>query len=295
MRIEFHPSRLPVLTRWTAEKILSAGEGEVEVSLDLGLTVSRVRVAGGSLFLPGGEELPVEEVRELEENDVYLVRDGRVFKAAFFADGRYYRLLAVRPDSAPTLEISGVRMHRTEGITPWRDAELKVRCLGVRPGSSVLDIGTGLGYTAMWSLRLGSSSVITVEKDRNVLRMAEMNPWSRGLSEERVKILLGDALEIIGEFDEASFDRVINDPPRFALAGELYSSHFYREIFRVLRDGGWLYHYVGEPGRRRRKDIPAGVIRRLRECGFEGVRRAVGGVLARKPRRPGAVRQARTS
>jgi predicted methyltransferase len=283
MQVRFSPSRLPVLTKWTADMIASAGEGEFEVSLDLGLTRSQVRVTGGLLLLPGGEEIPLEKMKELEEGEVYFVRGGRIFRAAFFAGGRYYRLLAVRPDSAPTLEISGVRMHRTEEITPWRDAELKVRCVRPFPGSSVLDVGTGLGYTAIWSLSLGSSSVVTIERDRNVIKMAEVNPWSERLSDARVRILLGDASEVIEEFGDASFDRVINDPPRFALAGELYSGDFYKEIFRVLRPGGWLYHYVGDPGRRRRKDMPAGVIRRLKECGFERVRRSAVGVLARKP------------
>lgn len=283
MQVRFSPSRLPILTKWTAEMIASAGGGEIEVSLDLGLTRSRVRISGGMVLLPGGEEIPIEKMEGLEEGDVYFIREGRLFKAAFFAGGRYYRLLAIRPDSAPTLEISGVRMHRTEEVTPWQDAEMKVRCVKIFPGSSVLDIGTGLGYTAIWSLSLGSSSVVTVEKDQNVIRMAEVNPWSERLSDARVRILLGDAVDVIREFDDASFDRVINDPPRFALAGELYSSDFYREIFRVLRPGGWLYHYVGEPGRRRRKDMPAGVMRRLRECGFERIRREAAGILARKP------------
>ncbi len=62
-------------------------------------------------------------------------------------------------------------------------------------------------------------------------------------------------------------------PPRFALAGELYSLTFYRELFRVLRRGGVLFHYVGAPGSKYRgKDLQKGVMERLKEAGFEEMR-----------------------
>jgi len=282
MIVKFAPVCIPLLTKWAAEKILSGGE-EVEVSLDLGLTRSVVRVRGESVSFPTGEEIPLRDLKKLEEGEVYLVRNGQLFKVAFFAGGKYYRLLALYPDDAPTLEISGIRMHRTEEVRPWEDARMKVSAAKVFPGASVLDIGTGLGYTAIWAINFGASSVTTIEKDENVLRIAEVNPWSRKLSDDRIRLLLGDATILIKDFGEESFDRVINDPPRFSLAGELYSREFYEEIFRVLKPRGWLYHYVGEPGKRRRKDIPAGVMGRLREVGFERLSRLAAGVVARKP------------
>lgn len=283
MIVKFKPEILPVITKWTVEKIQKSGEREVEVSLDLGLSKTTVTVSGDVVRFPTGDVLSLRTLEKLEEGDVYMIRENKIFKAAFFAEGRYYRLFAPYPDSAPTLEISGIRMHRTEEVKPWKDAKIKVASVKVFPGASVLDIGTGLGYTAIWSINFGASSVTTIEKDQNVLKMAEVNPWSRKLTDARINILLGDASDLIEKFDDCSFDRVINDPPRFALAGELYSQDFYSQILRVLKPGGWFYHYVGEPGKRRRKDIPAGVMKRLKECGFEKVRRQAAGVVARKP------------
>jgi len=283
MIVKFKPVILPVITKWVAEKILKSGDGELEVSLDLGLSKAKVTISSGSVSLPTGDVISLKVLEKLEEGDVYIVRENEIFKAEFFAEGKYYRLFAPYPEDAPTLEISGIRMHRTEEVTPWEDAKMKVVSIKVFPNASVLDIGTGLGYTAIWSINFGASSIMTIEKDQNVLKMAEINPWSRKLADTRITILLGDASELIEKFDDCLFDRVINDPPRFALAGELYSQEFYYEIFRVLKPKGWLYHYVGEPGKRRRKDIPAGVIKRLKECGFEKIRRQDVGIVARKP------------
>lgn len=74
-------------------------------------------------------------------------------------------------------------MQRVKGIAPWEDTLEKVRAARVHDGMSLLDVCTGLGYTAIASLDLDASSVITVEKDENVLKIASANPWSRRLAD----------------------------------------------------------------------------------------------------------------
>jgi predicted methyltransferase len=175
-------------------------------------------------------------------------------------------------------------LHRVKGITPWEDTLEKVRAARVFRGAKVLDVCTGLGYTAIASLDYGASSVVTVERDENVLAVAAVNPWSRRLADPRVKIALADAADFVRELPDASFDRVVHDPPRLALAGELYGLDFYRELYRVLKPGGVLFHYVGEPGRARGLNIAGGVSGRLKRAGFEVLGRKAMGVVARKPR-----------
>jgi len=71
----------------------------------------------------------------------FFVEGGLVFQAAV-SDGGYLKLLPTA--GAPTLEIDGVRMHRTVGTTPEVDARVKLDALGVE-GGRVLDTCTGLG------------------------------------------------------------------------------------------------------------------------------------------------------
>jgi predicted methyltransferase len=76
-------------------------------------------------------------------------------------------------------------------------------------------------------------------------------------------------------------DAVLHDPPRFGIAGELYSQAFYDQLARVLRRKGRLFHYTGAPNRLTTgRDVPAEVARRLQRAGFTTEPR-LDGVLAR--------------
>ncbi|GEM_PF-425916 len=200
----------------------------------------------------------------------------------------YTRLHGPVPGSPPTLLINGVVMHRvSRDWDPWRDAESKVRRLHVRPGHLVLDTCAGLGYTAIAAARRGAR-VVTVEKSRDVLILAEHNPFSSSLYAENVSVLLGDVAAYIRLFKDSLFDRVLHDPPRYSMAGELYSRDFYAELYRVLKPGGLLLHYTGEPQRSRGRGhgpIVRGVMERLRAVGFRvrGYDEKTLSVLAVKP------------
>ncbi|MFW9852735.1 MAG: SAM-dependent methyltransferase, partial [Candidatus Thorarchaeota archaeon] len=50
----------------------------------------------------------------------------------------------------------------------------------------------------------------------------------------------------------------------------LYSIEFYIDLYRILRKGGRLLHYVGNPGSKYRgKDFVKGVQNRLKDVGFQ--------------------------
>ncbi len=62
---------------------------------------------------------------------------------------------------------------------------------------------------------------------------------------------------------------MLHDPPRFGIAGELYSQAFYDQLARVLRRRGRLFHYTGTPNRLTSgRDVPGEVAKRLRAAGF---------------------------
>lgn len=272
MRVyEFNYRGVPLVTKYVVSEVMRAAHlGYAFTSFDLGRSFVKVEVRNNALVL-GGYEYDLSMLSKYvdDETSVYGLINGKVIKIAFYADGKYYKLRLVNPYTAPTLEINGVHMHRIKGITPWEDAKQKVKKATVRKGMKVLDIGTGLGYTAIHSLRYGASEVITVEKDINVLKIAELNPWSKDLENPSIKIILGNAFDVIKKFNDEEFDRIIHDPPRIHLAGELYSFEFYKELYRVLKKNGILYHYTGAPGIVHGHDVAHGISKRLIAAGFQ--------------------------
>jgi len=261
-----------LIDTFEARRILEAfeeGRDSIVAFFDLRFTQEEVRFREGKIVI-GEISYDPKVIRKIAKNPaVFLVEDPpRII--AFF-DESYYKLEPIE-NTAPTLEIDGIRMHRTKYLTPLEDARNKIKLVAVAEGEDVLDICTGLGYTAIESYRK-KARVITIEKDPNVLEIAEYNPYSRdlfkGIEERKITLLNEDASEAIKSFADNSFNIILHDPPRFSLAGELYSKSFYRELYRVLREGGRMLHYIGKPGARYRgKDFISGIEQRLTDVGF---------------------------
>jgi predicted methyltransferase len=139
-----------------------------------------------------------------------------------------------------------------------------------------------LGYTAIEAAKT-AEHVITIEIEPAALEVARLNPWSRALFDNpKIAQVVGDSGEEIETFQDetftriihdppASFTRIIHDPPAFNLAGDLYSGAFYRQLFRVLRRGGRLFHYIGDLDSRSGRTVVRGGVRRLQEAGFSRV------------------------
>lgn len=255
----------PMITADVAERILG---GASRVSLDLGLSFSDITSVDDSVELLGFK-VTFDDLREIasRENAVFFPEGASVYQVAISSD-RFYKL--VPTTGAPTLEIDGVRMHRTKDTTPDKDTEAKLCALGVVDGK-VLDTCMGLGYTAIGALNRGAEVVVSVEKDSHVVRIAQMNPWSSRLFNGNARLILGDSFHTLDTLPTGFFDWVIHDPPRLTHAGELYSEEFYRKLYRVMTVGGKLFHYTGEPrSRYRGVDLQRGVQWRLKEAGFKG-------------------------
>ncbi len=201
------------------------------------------------------------------KRDIYAIEEGELIPLSI-ASEHFYKLVLVKWGKPPTLEIDGIHMHRTLDVTPDVDSEMKVSLLGDLRCNRVLDVCTGLGYTAIAALKRGACSITTIEKDENVLRLAALNPCSWELEDDRVELISGDAFEAVDEF-EGEFDAVIHDPPRMSLAGSLYSLEFYLKLAKALKPDGRIVHYVGQPGIHKGRKIWKGVLERLRQAGFD--------------------------
>ncbi len=259
------------------------------VSLDLGLTqsVAAIDYRGSRVIFSADESLSFDEVSRIASTEqvCFVVEKGRqqATKIQLFSEetNRFYKLLPTK--DAPTAEISGIRMHRVTERTPWQDTEDKIRCVSPLHGK-VLDTCCGLGYTAIAAGRLEDvERVYTFERDNNMLLLADYNPWSQELfSNLKIKLAIGDVSTAMKYFDAGFFSAIIHDPPRVALSPELYSLDFYKQLQRVLKEGGKLYHYTGSPGEKRGVNIARGVMKRLKEAGFSQIveKKDVLGVVA---------------
>jgi predicted methyltransferase len=136
---------------------------------------------------------------------------------------------------------------------------------------NLLDTTTGLGYTAIEASRT-ASHVTTIELDPASLEVARLNPWSQEMFDNpKITQLTGDSFDLIQTFPDASFARIIHDPPTFSLAGQLYSGEFYRQCYRVLTRGGRLFHYTGNLKSGEGNQVSRGAIKRLKEVGFDRI------------------------
>jgi len=260
-----------LLTSYVAQQVLQMKDRVnevVEISLDLGLSKQRCTVLKEGLLVKDDVIISWDCLEEIAGDDrgVYTA-EAEPKKLCFFSGGHFYMLVATAWGHAPTVEIDGIHMHRVKDAFPEQDALKKVKLLGRISCKKVLDLCTGLGYTAIWEKRLGACKVITVEKDRNVLELARYNPWSRELFAYGIEIVEKDAVEYVKQVD-MEFDAILHDPPTIKLAGELYSLDLYKNLYRILRKNGVLVHYVGSPGARGGVRIYAGVMKRMRKAGF---------------------------
>ncbi len=271
------------------KRLQQVGElpANVTLSLDLGRSTTLVRVEG-NYFQTDGQSLPMppsDLLRDDDERTILIFRGDRWEKWQYFdaRSGKLYKPIFVAPGKPPTVEISGIKMHVTENSDPLQDTHRKLRFLkGIK--GKVWDTCCGMGYSAIGLAQLpGVELVVTTEVDATMLAICRENPWAQPLWEQStIQVVRANSAVLVRMFRDSSLAAVLHDPPRFALAPELYEMAFYRELWRVLRNGGRLYHYTGNPRKHQAKTLPVRSAERLRQAGFQDVRLCYQGVCARK-------------
>jgi uncharacterized protein len=261
------------------------GQAVVETSLDLGISHTSATLSTEGVSFATGERLDWASVEKISRSEVncYTISAKGIHSVQTFSQ-ETNRLCGLMPTrGAPSMLIAGFVMHRIKEIDPWQHAQRMIAAIAPMSGS-VLDTATGLGYTVILAAR-EASGVTTIELDPGVQAIAQLNPWSQELfANPKITQVMGDAYEVVPTFADESFGRIMHDPPTFKLAGELYSGAFYRELYRILKRGGRLFHYIGDPNSKASGGVTRGVVRRLQEAGFSRVvRRAEAyGVVAYK-------------
>jgi len=268
---------MTILSHYQAELLLlarKAGKRTETTSPDLGITNVEVRLEDEGVLFPGGETVSWTDLEKIARSDTkcFVVEEGTIWDVRFFSEETNWLRTLMPTRGAPTMLVSGISMHRIKGVDPYKDTLLKVKTIAPIVGR-VLDTATGLGYTAIEAAK-SAEHVVTIEIDPVALEVARYNPWSKALFDNpKIAQIVGDAYDEIERFEANSFSRIIHDPPAFGLGGELYSSTFYTQLFRVLKHGGRLFHYIGDLDSKSGRVTTKGVVRRLEEAGFMRIHR----------------------
>jgi len=269
-----------VLSHFQIAPVLQArrgGKRVVDVSPDLGISQTRAEIHPQFLQFtePPQFSLAWTDAEKIarDENSCFSLDENDIHKIKTFSEltNRAYSLYPTR--RAPTMLVAGFPMHRIKDSDPRRDTLAKVKTLAPITGVA-LDTATGLGYTAI-EMAKTAQRVITIELDPAAQEIARHNPWSRELfNNPKIEQRIGDCFEIVPTFDAMTFDAILHDPPTMSLAGDLYSLDFYRELYRALKFGGRLFHYVGDPESKFGAHVTRGVTERLKQAGFKRVKPA---------------------
>jgi predicted methyltransferase len=239
-----------------------AGRTKVECSLDLGRSTTTVDLSDAG-WSWRGETFAFPAI--CKERTIYYWVDGAFQPVAHFTTS----LVKLVPTQfgPPTFEIDGIKMLPTAKVSPYADAQRKVDLIQPR-GKVILDTCGGLGYFAAWCMKRHARQVLSYEISSDVMWLRSLNPWSpppgAGLT-----LVHADISEAIASLPDRSVDAVLHDPPRFGIAGELYSQIFYEQLARVLNAHGKLFHYTGAPNKLTTgRNVPDEVAKRLRHSGF---------------------------
>lgn len=258
-----------ILTKREANLLLNAqntGLTNFLISFDLGLSEEKVLIKKNG-FEIRGKLISTKEFEKLKEETLYVIEGDKLLSIDFFGEDTnlFYKLKPTR--DWPTVMLSSVPMHRFKTISPKTSANLMVKEISPIEGK-VLDTCCGLGYTAIISSKT-ADEVTVFEKDANVLRIAEYNPYSRLLfNNPKIKLIQESVFEGIKKLEDNSFDRILHDPPTVSFAKELYFPEFYKELYRVLKPNGILYHYCPNPGKTKGTEFHLTIIKNLEKAGF---------------------------
>ena len=267
--------RAIVLSHRQVEPVLAAyrsGSAEAAISPDLGLSQVRARLDANGMLFPSGESVSWPDLEEIvaTPQSCFAVTAEGLHRLQLFSEATQ-RVISLMPTTAaPTMVLAGFPMHRIKDTDPHQDTLHKLSALKPVRGR-VLDTAMGLGYTAIEAART-ADEVVTIELDPGVVELAQWNPWSSELfTDPKIRRIEGDSSEVVRELADQSFTCILHDPPIFSLAGDLYSGEFYAQLYRLLRRGGRLFHYIGDLDSSSSRRVLPGIQRRLKEAGFARV------------------------
>lgn len=159
-------------------------------------------------------------------------------------------------------EVAGEHYHTVSGAIE-EAFEKHVNALEIENGMQILDFCFGLGYNSIAACKDHANlQIIGLENDKNIIEamkeieipeilITEFAPF-RKIAESlnitdnrnnRIQILLGDALQKIDELPDGIFDRVFFDPFSPKKQPEMWSEEIFQKIYNKMKNGAKLSTY----------------------------------------------------
>ncbi len=159
-------------------------------------------------------------------------------------------------------EVAGEHYHTISGAIE-EAFEKHVNALGIENGMHILDFCFGLGYNSIAACKDHANlQIIGLENDIKIIEAmkdveipeilkTEFAPF-RNIAENldvtdnnnnRIQILLGDALQKVDELPDGVFDRVFFDPFSPKKQPEMWSEMIFQKIYNKMKNGAKLSTY----------------------------------------------------
>ncbi len=277
-----------IISGYHVTELLWHRPGALRISLDLGVSASEVIKSDTRISFRDGRSIDLQLIqnasKKRHKEDCFLVDDGSLTFIYAFEDSKVYKLYEPHIDWPPTIFINGSMMHTVSVSKPTDEAENKVKALGEIAGD-IFDTCFGLGYSAIKLVESGASSVYSCEVSNCAIKIAKLNPWSKeAFLNKKITLENTDAKIAAANSKDERFDYILHDPPNVNMAGDLYSLKFYKELYRILKPGGKIYHFVGggKVPHEYKVDYTKGVARRLAEAKFKRISKSYRGLVASK-------------
>jgi predicted O-methyltransferase YrrM len=102
--------------------------------------------------------------------------------------------------------------------------------INIKKPKRILELGTAIGYSAILMNSVCDSYVVTVERDKNMISIAEENIKKANL-QDKIQVIEGDCTEVLEEMQD-SFDLIFMD------AGKGHYNDFFPHCMRLLNKEG---------------------------------------------------------
>ena len=141
----------------------------------------------------------------------------------------------IHPRNELFLEMENYAMEHHVPIMQLPAIDVLNQLLRIQKPSSILEIGTAIGYSALrMASALPDCSIVTVERDSERVQLAKQF-IARSNAANRITVIEGDALEVDVEKLQSTFDAVFID----AAKGQYM--RFFEKYSTLVPSGGILY------------------------------------------------------